>query len=47
MFGQFISDFKPKARKEYNPSAISLREYAYSEDCNYSNRQNMEDGENF
>ena len=44
MFGQFISDFKPKARNEYNQSAISLREYSYSEDCNYNNRQSMEDG---
>jgi len=36
-------DIKPKARNESNLSAVSLKEYAYHEDCNYNNRQSMED----
>jgi len=46
MFGQknILDTMTPKPRNEYNPSAKSVKEYAYAEDCNFSCRPAMEDG---
>ncbi len=41
------SGMQTKTRNEYNPKAISVLEYSYTEDCNYNHRQKMEDGIKF
>ncbi len=42
-----LEKFKPKPKHDYVTNGTTVREYAYNEDINIVNRNQMEDGKDF